>query len=88
MLIVGCRPSIYGAPAYTAGSNSAPWSRRNVDSAICNTFQISAVACSTFLKRLAAVVLWALGRATSRGYPIIHSWENFQQFCPPCPQGI
>ena len=49
-------PSTYCAPAYTAGSNSAPLSRRKVDSATCNSFQINAVAFSTFLKRLAAVV--------------------------------
>ena len=46
-------PSTYCAPAYTAGSNSAPLSRRNVDSATCNIFQINAVAFSTFLNRLA-----------------------------------
>ena len=59
----GCRvlalsrmPSTYCAPAYTAGSNSAPLSLRKVDSATCKIFQINAVAFSTFLKRLAAVV--------------------------------
>src|SRR4030095_10117030 len=62
---VCCTPSTYGAPAYTAGSNSAPWSRRNVDSATCKTFQSNVVACSTFLNRLTAVVVWGLGRATS-----------------------
>src|SRR5215813_8866469 len=49
-------PSLYCAPAYTAGSNSAPLSRRKVDSATCNSFQITAVAFSTFLNRFAAVV--------------------------------
>src|SRR6185295_19413404 len=49
-------PLTYWVPAYTAGSNSAPLSLRNVDSASCNSFQINAVAFSTFLKRLAAVV--------------------------------
>src|SRR4029434_7206264 len=55
-LVLRCTPSTYCAPAYTVGSNSAPLSRRKVDSATCNTFQINAVAFSTFLKRLAAVV--------------------------------
>src|SRR5262249_2556283 len=50
-----CTPSVYCAPAYTAGSSSAPLSLRKVDSATCNIFQINAVAFSTFLKRLAAV---------------------------------
>jgi hypothetical protein len=54
VLVLRCTPSTYGVPAYTAGSNSAPLSFRNVDSATCNVFQIRAVAFSTFLKRLAA----------------------------------
>src|SRR4029079_4901759 len=56
MLVVRCTPATHCVPAYTAGSNSAPLSRRKVDSATCNSFQINAVAFSTFLKRLAAVV--------------------------------
>ena len=55
-VLIFSTPSTYCAPAYTAGSNSAPLSRRKVDSATCNIFQINAVAFSTFLKRLAAVV--------------------------------
>src|SRR5262249_42717399 len=54
--VLGRTPSTYCAPAYTAGSNSAPLSRRKVGSATCKIFQITAVAFSTFLKRLAAVV--------------------------------
>src|SRR5262249_25186039 len=56
VLVIRCRPSTYCVPAYTAGSSSAPLSRRKVDSATCNIFQINAVAFSTFLNRLAAVV--------------------------------
>jgi hypothetical protein len=48
--------SLYRAPAYTPGSNSGLLRRRKVLSAIWSTFQIIAVAESTFLKRLAAVV--------------------------------
>jgi hypothetical protein len=70
VLVLRCTPSIYCAPAYTAGSSSAPLSRWNVDSATCKIFQITAVAFSTFLNRLAAVVVWRLGRATSLVYPI------------------
>src|SRR5262245_66671256 len=57
LLGIRCTPSTYCAPAYTAGSSSAPFSHRNVDSATCKIFQINAVALSTFLKRLAVVVL-------------------------------
>jgi len=56
-----CTPSTYGAPTYMASTNSAPLSLRKVDPATCNIFQINAVAFSTFLKRLAAVVVWAWG---------------------------
>ena len=56
LLVLGSTPSAYCAPACTAGNNSAPLSRRNADSATCNTFQIIAVAFSIFLNRLATVV--------------------------------
>ena len=48
-------PSTYCARAYSAGNNSAPFSRRKLAFATCKSFQIMAVPFSTFLKRLAAV---------------------------------
>lgn len=56
LLLLRCIPWVYCPPAYTAGSTSAPLSRRKVDSATCRIFQISTVAFSTFLKRLAVVL--------------------------------
>jgi hypothetical protein len=48
--------SVYNLPRHTASRNSAPLSRRKVDSATCNIFQINTIAFFTFSKRLVAVV--------------------------------
>ncbi len=49
-------PLTYMAPLATSASNSGASRRRNVFSAMSSVFQITAVAFSTFLNRLAAAV--------------------------------
>ncbi len=51
-----CLPSTTWMPAETSSSNSGVFRRRNRASATCNTCQINAVADSTPLSRLPAVV--------------------------------
>jgi hypothetical protein len=57
-------PSTYVAPAYTASSNFGALTYRKVVSATWRTLQLRAVAESTFLNHLAAVVR---SRTASKG---------------------